>query len=134
MELFKDIIELIIETQNKFFPGVHIFFIPGNWYLTDMIKSLLKALKTSDRWYEFWCRFTPVLLGVIYMLTVANNRIDGELSYKLVMTNIVLGILIGGASAFFYKLFKPAFKLVNSRIGGFLKKGKTMLFGDKNGR
>ncbi|MEM5810622.1 MAG: hypothetical protein QXP66_01830 [Candidatus Aenigmatarchaeota archaeon] len=132
--MLKNILDLILETQNRFFPGVHIFFIPGNWYLTDLIKYLLKALRISDRWYEFWCRFTPVIFGVIYMLTVANNRINGNLAYKLIITNVVFGILIGGASAFFYKLFKPVFKLINARIGEFLKKGKAMIFGDKNGR
>jgi len=121
METFKEILDLILETQNKFFPGVHIFFIPGSWYATGMFKSFLKALKVSDRWYDFWCRFIPVLLGVVYMLTIANNR-DGQniLRYKLVMTNIVLGFLLGASSAFFYSLFKPVIKIVHQKTFGRL--------------
>ena len=121
MDYIKQLLDLIFETQNKFFPGVHIFFIPGSWYVTGLCKSLLKALKVGNRWYDFWCKFIPVLLGVVYMLIIANNRsADGILEYKLVMTNIVLGFLLGASSAFFFGAFKPFIKSVHKKILGKL--------------
>jgi len=121
MKTLKEILDLIFVTQSKFFPGIHVFFIPGSWYATGLFKSLLKAVKVTGRWYEFWCRLIPALLGVIYMVTVANNRnADGILEYKLVMTNIVLGFLLGSASAFFYFLFKPFIKFLHKKTLGKL--------------
>lgn len=129
MEFIKQIIDLLLETQNKFFPGVHIFFIPGSWYIVGLVKSFLKALKVSDRWYDFWCRFVPIIIGLVYMLTVANNRIDGHLAYKLVITNIVLGVLLGASSAFFYSLFKPIIKKIHGKT---LRAIPEFLRGDKS--
>jgi len=121
IDSLKSILDLIAETQSKFFPGVHIFFIPGSWYVTGMAKSFLKAIKVSDRWYDFWCKFTPILLGIIYMLTIANNRDpQNVLRYKLVMTNIVLGFLLGASSAFFYSILKPFIKFIHSKTFGKL--------------
>ncbi len=120
MEFLKQIIDLIIETQNRFFPGIHVFFIPANWYIVELAKSLLRALRITDRWYDFWCRFIPCLVGAIYMPIIANNKIGENLSYKLMLTNIVLGFLLGAASAFFYKLFKPWIKAINKKAIEYL--------------
>lgn len=121
MDVVHYTVDLLLASQQSLFPGIHAFFIPGCWYLVGVAKSLLRALKISNRWYDFWCRFAPVLFGVIYMLAISTNSVNGKVNLSLVVTNIVLGAFVGSAASMLYKLFKPIIKRGNSIVSHTLR-------------